>query len=45
MKKAKKNKQVIVHGWYTKTQHLLSKILPRRVLIKLWLGMLTDKSE
>ena len=45
MKKAKKNKQFIVHGWYTKTQHLLSKILPRRVLIRLWLNMLTEKSK
>lgn len=45
MKKAKKNKQFIVHGWFTKTQHLLSKLLPRRALIKIWLGMLTDKES
>jgi len=45
MKKAKKGKEVIVHGWYTKTQHLISKILPRRVLIKAWLGMLTGPEE
>ena len=43
MKRAKKGKQVIVHGWYTKLQHLLSKILPRRLLINAWLGMLEDK--
>lgn len=45
MKKARKNKPFIVHGWFTKTQHLLSKILPRSILIRMWLGMLTDKSE
>lgn len=43
MKHAKKGKEVIVNGWYTKTQHLLSKILPRRFLINAWLGMLEEK--
>ncbi len=44
MKKAKKNKPVIIHGWFTKTQHFLSKILPRSILTRIWLGMLTEKS-
>ena len=43
MKKAKRGKCFIVHGWFTKMQHLLSKILPRSVLIRIWLGMLTEK--
>ena len=42
MRKAKKGKAVIVHGWYTKLQHLFSKIFPRRLLIRLWLGMLSE---
>ncbi len=29
-----------VTGWYTKLQHLLSKLLPSRVMTRLWLGML-----
>ena len=43
MKKAKKGRCFIVHGWFTKTQHLLSKILPRSVLTRIWLGMLEEK--
>lgn len=43
MKKAKKGRCFIIHGWFTKMQHLLSKILPRSVLIRIWLGMLTEK--
>ena len=45
MKKAKKGKCFIVHGAFTKTQHLMSKILPRRALIKIWLGMLEDRRK
>ena len=43
MKKAKRGKCFIIHGWFTKTQHILSKILPRSLLIRIWLGMLTEK--
>ena len=45
MKNAKKGKVVIVHGWYTKLQHLFSKVFPRRLLIRLWLGMLDEPKK
>ncbi len=38
--RAERRRFYAVTGWYTKLQHLLSKILPSRVLTWLWLGML-----
>ena len=35
-----KGKRMYVTGWYTKMQHVLFKLLPDRILTKLWLGML-----
>ena len=44
-----KGKTMYVTNWYTKLQHVLFKLLPDRVLTKMWLGMLrkneVEKSE
>lgn len=35
-----KGKRMYVTNWYTKMQHVLFKLLPDRILTRLWLGML-----
>lgn len=42
MKGIKKNKPIVVYNTFTKFQHLLSKVLPSSVLIRLWMGMLKE---
>lgn len=37
LKDAKKGKDISVYGLYVKLTHLLSKLLPQRVMMKLWL--------
>lgn len=37
---ARRGKRMYVTNWYTKMQHTLFKILPDRILSRLWLGML-----
>ena len=40
MRAMKKRKILCTCNWYTKMQHLFSKLLPNRLLIAMWLGML-----
>ncbi len=42
IKHAKKNKALSIYGWYTKTQHILSKLLPHSLIMKLWQSMLKE---
>ncbi len=37
LKDAYNNKDISVYGLYTKFAHLLSKLLPQRLLMKIWL--------
>lgn len=39
MRAMEKGKLLCTCNWYTKMQHLFSKILPNRLLIAMWLGM------
>ena len=43
MRAMKKRKILCTCNWYTKMQHLFSKILPNRLLISMWIGMLDKK--
>lgn len=47
LKAVKRGKTMCVTGLYTKLQHLLFKILPDKILTRLWLGMLVypEKEE
>ena len=45
LKAAKKGKAMYVTNWYTKLQHVLFKLVPDKILTKLWLGMLTDEKD
>ena len=47
IKASVKGKAMCVTNWYTKLQHVLFKLLPDRILSRLWLGMLVGdrKSE
>lgn len=38
LKDAKKGKDISVYGLYVKSTHLLSKIMPQRMMMKVWLG-------
>lgn len=40
VKAAARGKRMYVTNWYTKLQHVLFKLLPDRILTRLWLGML-----
>ncbi len=40
IKAARKGKTMYVTNWYTKMQHVLFKLLPDKILTKLWLSML-----
>lgn len=42
MRAMRKRKILCTCNWYTKMQHLFSKILPNRLLIAMWLKMLKD---
>lgn len=37
LKDAKKGKDMSVYGLYVKSTHLLSKILPQKMMMKIWL--------
>ena len=43
MRAMRKRKILCTCNWFTKMQHLASKILPNRLAISLWLGMLEKK--
>ena len=43
MRAMRRGKILCTCNWYTKMQHLFSKILPNRLLIAMWLGMLDKK--
>ena len=36
VKDAKKGKDISVYGWYVKTCHVLSKIIPQRLVMYVW---------
>lgn len=38
LKDAKKGKDISVYGLYVKSTHLLSKIMPQKMMMKVWLG-------
>lgn len=38
MRDAKKGKDISVYGLYVKSTHLLSKLMPQRMMMKVWLG-------
>lgn len=38
---SRRGRTMYVTGWYTRLQHVLFKLLPDRVLTRLWLGMLS----
>lgn len=38
LRDAKKGKDISVYGLYVKSTHFLSKILPQRIMMKVWLG-------
>lgn len=40
---ARRNKALSIYGWFTKTQHVLGKILPHSIIMKMWKGMLKEK--
>lgn len=42
LKHAKKNKALSIYGWFTKTQHILGKLLPHSLIMKMWKGMLKE---
>ena len=42
---AARGRRMYVTNWYTKLQHLLFKLLPDRILTRLWLGMLEHPKE
>ena len=43
MKSMRRGRLLCACNWYTRMQHVLSKILPNRVMIRMWLGMLDRK--
>lgn len=45
VKAMKRGKTMYVTNWYTKLQHVLFKILPDKILTRLWLGMLKRPKE
>ena len=45
LKAVRKNKALCVVGKFTKLQHILSKLLPHSLLIKIWKGMLKQNHE
>ena len=42
VKASLKGKAMCVTNWYTKLQHVMFKLLPDRLLTKMWLGMLVE---
>lgn len=42
LKHAKRNKALSIYGWFTKTQHILGKLLPHSLIMKMWKGMLKE---
>ena len=45
IKASQKGKAMYVTNWFTKLQHLLFKLLPDKILTKLWLGMQVTNEE
>lgn len=45
VKAAARGRRMYVTNWYTKLQHILFKLLPDRILTRLWLGMLEFPQE
>ncbi len=43
LKASRKGKVMCVTNWYTKLQHVMFKLLPDKLMTKLWLGMLTEE--
>ncbi len=42
LKHAKNNKALSIYGWFTKTQHILGKLLPHSLIMMMWKGMLKE---
>ncbi len=42
LRHAKRNKALSIYGWFTKTQHILGKLLPHSLIMTMWKGMLKE---
>ena len=42
LKHGDKNKALSIYGWFTKTQHVMGKLLPHSLIMKMWKGMLKE---
>ncbi|MBQ4561871.1 MAG: SDR family NAD(P)-dependent oxidoreductase [Clostridia bacterium] len=45
LRHARRNKALSIYGWFTKTQHILGKLLPHSLIMKMWMGMLKEDSK
>ncbi len=43
LKASRRGKVMYVTNWYTKLQHLMFKVLPDKLMSRVWLGMLTEE--
>lgn len=45
LRHAKRNKALSIYGWFTKTQHILGKLLPHSLIMLMWKGMLKENKK
>ncbi len=45
LRDVKRNKALSIYGWFTKTQHIMSKLLPHSLMMVMWQGMLKKNKQ